>query len=320
MTKKIFILALILLIFFSGCTKKTEESENQKIDLKEYSADFEKNTIEFTVFSEKENPKVLFEIFNSEKKLKCFKYFNLKKGKNLLLINCQEITSKNLFVSVTPSKTETEEFEIKLNPKPKLELKKGFKYTFIQKAPEYNLVFDYEVFVIDKNEELIKVLSKTAINEKDTFDLLLIDNNYFIYSSGLKDTCEEAFSSELTRKFNDDESNIIYPFIFFYYQNNGSFLLNEFIEKRNYEKYFPKIKKTVKLTLIQETLLKGRETYEINFKVSETPAFLANIQSKDPKILLYYKTAHTEFEFKKEIKEEFDEEKYGCLRTNLVVE
>lgn len=299
---KIFIGVILLAMLFSGCAEeKAERLKDYKIELNSYSVDFESG-IKLEVFSEKGLEKTRFEIVDERKKIKCFDYFDLKKGKNDVFIDCVNF-DKKLLLEITPSDGKTKEFEIKVKPKERITLRKGFKYYFAYESVDYKVNMDYEVFVLDENQEFFKVMINTLENKRSKFNLLLIDKNSFeVYSSMPKDTCFEAYKSALKKRFEAQEIDLVFPFVFFYYQNNRDFRLNEFFAEKSY--FNEKLKLEVKLG--EKALIKGIEAYEAKHILNNKQIGTYYIQSESPYILIYYKSDNIVFEFKGETEEELN--------------
>jgi outer membrane lipopolysaccharide assembly protein LptE/RlpB len=313
MYKKFFVVALILIIaVLSGCIKeKTEKMESIEIKLNSFSVDFENDRINFEIYSEKELQKTRLEIVDETKEIKCLDYVDLKKGKNNVSVYCKK-TKKKLFLEVTPSKAATKEFKIEVTPKEKIILRKGFSYKFNLKSADYNSNIDYEIFVVDENQEFLKIVAKTIANEQDYFNLLLIDKNSFeVYSSGPKNNCSDAYKSKLEKRFNDVEFDFLLPFVFFYYQNNKEFQLKDFLAKKYY--VLERDGSTTEFKLEEKLIFKGREAYEIKYVLNKQPFGVFYIQSHAPHILIYSKSKIFEFEFQEETRKEFNEKKFNCL-------
>lgn len=305
MNKKIIFL-LIILIAFYGCIKQeTPQTKEYKIELNSFSFDFDNKQINLKVYSDKETDS-LIEIFDQQKELLCFDYFELKKQENDILINCPKI-SKNLLIEITPSDAGKKRFNIEIELKEKITLKKGFKYFFKSKYTENNISKDHNIFITDENKNFIKGIAYSFYGKKEWFSVFLIDkNNLQVYSSNSKNNCFDAYSADLEKNNDGDESMLLFPFIFYYYQNNNEFKLNEFIVKKQ---YYDKELET-EYILNKKIILNGREVYEI----TSTP-MNANyyVQTENPFIVIYYKSFYSKFEFKEEIKEEFNWEKYNCF-------
>ena len=324
MNRKLFLPAVLLmaLLAFSGCTEnKKETMQDYSIELIFSDFNFEKQELNFGVFSEKELLKTRIEVIGKEK-LQCFDYIDLIKGKNSFQIKCQ-IDEKNLEVKITPSKGKTKLFGIEIQTKEKITLKKGFRYLFKQRfeSKDYNLNITYNFFVLDENTEFTKIMAYSTVDytvkgnyseKENTFNLLLIDKDLFeVYSSKPKENCYEAYEAVLERRFEDKEFDLLLPLMFMYLQNNKSFNLKEFLEKKFYsdensEGLILEINPTKKL-------VNGREALKIKVtskKYGEHGYFY--LQTEAPFITVYYKRLMEEFEFKEETKEEFDKKKYSC--------
>ncbi|MFH1663734.1 MAG: hypothetical protein ABH986_02910 [archaeon] len=320
MDKKLLILVLILvLLIFSGCTeKKNQEMKEYKIEINSGEFDFESESIELEVNSEKELPKTRFEVTGKTKELKCFGYFDLKKGENKLSIKCPDTETENIVFEITPSdgKTKKIAFEIKIALKEKISLKKGFKYQY--KVEYYNpYPEDHNTFILDENADFTKGMVYAEMKKKFYFLLFLIDKNSSqFFTSGLRGNCDEAYKSVLSPKLYDqNEFVFIIPFLFNYLESDENFSFSELImNKHSFIVYFDEQNGSLRsdLNLIKENTWKGWSVFEIDYHIKNKIMKLY-VQAKEPNLVLYAKNNTFSHRFQKEIKEEFDKQKYGCF-------
>lgn len=304
------ILVLIMGILLIGCTeKKTPEIQDYKIELNSY--ELEKGKLNLEISSEKELQKTRIEIIDAEKKVNCFDYIDLKKGKNDVSIDCQKIKTE-ILLEITPSDGKTKDFKlkIKIQLKDKITLKKGFKYEFKFSSPETKeTTTKQELFIMDENKQFQKAILHSIVKGQESFDMLLINKEKNeIYSSGLKKNCVDAFNSRLEKKFEGDESSVLFAFVFLYYQNNNDFNLQEFMEKKH---YFDE-KEEIEFELTEKQIFNEREVFAVKLTVEEKPLGTFYAQTESPYIIIYYKDPFTMFEFIEEAQEEFDREEYSC--------
>jgi hypothetical protein len=322
MNKKIIIAVLIAVLFLSACTEKKPKTQAQyEVSLESYDFNFEKEKIELEVYSESELQKTMFEFLNEKKKLNCFGYFDLKKGKNSLSVNCPVATTGKLFLEVTPSDGKTKEFIIEIKPREKISLKKGFEYDFELNGP--NIKVDQRIFITDENSGFLKGVLDSYFNttKNSLFISFMIDKNSLeLYSSGIKENCAEAFKAGLKKNTLEEapegELLDLIPFLFFYLKQNKDFEFSKFLKEKEYSMTFERTQAILNFTVKEKKFFKGIEVYEIAYFFDGQFMAAFFVQAEQPNIVLYFKTNEInkiEIEFKEEIKKDFDTQKYSCF-------
>jgi len=325
MNKKVILVVLILLVLFSGCAeKKEQELKDYKIEINSGLLDFETESIGLEVETETMLSRARFEVFDETKELKCFDYFDLKKGKNKISVKCPETYAEKLFLEITPSDGITKKMpiEIKFDLKEDIVLKKGFKYYF-QTKYTVSPSTDHNIFILDENKDFTKgiVYGKPA-NTPEYYILFLLDKNLNqIFISNIEKKCSKAYNSVITS--NIPQGNVfklLFPFFLSYLGNDENYSFDDLIKnKYTFARYTDENGEFMlaEFHLIKETIWQGREAYQIEYWFEGLRSLTLFVQAKKPNIILYgyseKKTNDYSLTFKREIKEEFNEEKQDCF-------